>query len=93
MLGHFIVGSCSSQGGGKLHHLVNLGKDVKEATIAGSNVPCMTGKVACKDEEEIEKGKFKVKAPEMTSEIGLESVSSTFGKCDLSPGGSIAWEF
>jgi len=44
-------------------------------------------------EEEIEKGKFRVKAPEMTSEIGLESVSSTIGKCELSPGGSIAWEF
>jgi hypothetical protein len=53
-----------------------------EATIAGLYVQCMSGKVADKDEEEIEKDKFKVE----TSEIGLESVSSTIGECELSLG-------
>ena len=79
----FIVGNPSTQGGGKLGYLDNLEKDVKEATIAGLYVPWMTGFFFNKDEKETEKDEFKVK----TSEIGLDSVSSTIEEYVLSQGG------
>ena len=46
-------------------------------------MPCMIGKVFNKDEKETKKDEFKVK----TSEIGLDSVSSTIEECVLSQGG------